>query len=167
MEFYCCFPVMIYFRSFLFVRHWCALLNDFNLKQSHHLLNPIPPAALFSPLIHLLHFSFGVFFQEAMMKDTLERAREPNLNLKGFLQDAYIHPVFKKGDDSESDAASEDSDQGPNLVPTKRQSRRNTPLPSKHSGGSSSSLLPEAVQEHWQPSWWLRFSGIVHHNRKK
>ncbi|XP_062152235.1 CSC1-like protein At3g21620 [Alnus glutinosa] len=85
--------------------------------------------------------------QEAMMKDTLERAREPNLNLKGFLQNAYIHPVFKKGDDSESDAASEDSDEGPNLIPTKRQSRRNTPLPSKHSG-SSSSLLPEAVQEH-------------------
>lgn len=82
-----------------------------------------------------------------MMKDTLERAREPNLNLKGFLQNAYIHPVFKKGDDSESDAASEDSDQGPNLVPTKRQSRRGTPFPSKRSG-SSSSLLPEAVQEH-------------------
>ncbi|XP_059449325.1 CSC1-like protein At3g21620 isoform X2 [Corylus avellana] len=85
--------------------------------------------------------------QEAMMKDTLERAREPNLNLKGFLQNAYIHPVFKKGDDSESDAASEDSDQGSNLVPTKRQSRRGTPFPSKRSG-SSSSLLPEAVQEH-------------------
>jgi hypothetical protein len=94
-----------------------------------------------------VRFSFGVFFQEAMMKDTLERAREPNLNLKGFLQNAYIHPVFKKGDDSESDAASEDSDEGPNLIPTKRQSRRNTPLPSKHSS-SSSSLLPEAVQEH-------------------
>ncbi|KAE8075641.1 hypothetical protein FH972_014337 [Carpinus fangiana] len=85
--------------------------------------------------------------QEARMKDTLERAREPNLNLKGFLQNAYIHPVFKKADDSESDAASEDSDQGPNLVPTKRQSQRGTPFPSKHSG-SSSSLLPEAVQEH-------------------
>ncbi|PPD93881.1 hypothetical protein GOBAR_DD09102 [Gossypium barbadense] len=30
--------------------------------------------------------------QEAMMKDTLERAKEANLNLKGFLQNAYIHP---------------------------------------------------------------------------
>ncbi|KAF5481028.1 hypothetical protein F2P56_001721 [Juglans regia] len=85
--------------------------------------------------------------QEAMMKDTLERAREPNLNMKGFLQNAYMHPVFKEGDDSESDVASGDGNQEPELVPTKRQSRRNTPLPSKHSGSVSS--LPE-VQEHAQ-----------------
>ncbi|KAB1201003.1 putative membrane protein C24H6.13 [Morella rubra] len=84
--------------------------------------------------------------QEAMMKDTLERAKEPNMNLKGFLQNAYMHPVFNSGDDSESDAASENGDQEPRLVPTKRQSRRNTPLPSKHSG--SVSTLPEAVQDH-------------------
>lgn len=80
------------------------------------------------------------------MKDTLERAKEPNMNLKGFLQNAYMHPVFNSGDDSESDAASENGDQEPRLVPTKRQSRRNTPLPSKHSG--SVSTLPEAVQDH-------------------
>lgn len=87
--------------------------------------------------------------QEAMMKDTLERAREPNLNLKGFLQNAYIHPVFKGGDESESDdAASEELDDEPKLVPTKRQSRRNTPLPSKNSGDSSRYLLPEAVQDY-------------------
>ncbi|KAG2712144.1 hypothetical protein I3760_04G111700 [Carya illinoinensis] len=86
--------------------------------------------------------------QEAMMKDTLERTREPNLNLKGFLQNAYMHPVFKGGDDSDSDTASGDGDQEPELVPTKRNSQRNTPLPSKHSGSVSS--LPEAVQEHAQ-----------------
>ncbi|KAG6717644.1 hypothetical protein I3842_04G111400 [Carya illinoinensis] len=86
--------------------------------------------------------------QEAMMKDTLERTREPNLNLKGFLQNAYMHPVFKGGDDSDSDTASGDGDQEPELVPTKRNSQRNTPLPTKHSGSVSS--LPEAVQEHAQ-----------------
>ncbi|KAG7983389.1 hypothetical protein I3843_04G104100 [Carya illinoinensis] len=86
--------------------------------------------------------------QEAMMKDTLERTREPNLNLKGFLQNAYMHPVFKGGDDSDSDTASGDGHQEPELVPTKRNSQRNTPLPSKHSGSVSS--LPEAVQEHAQ-----------------
>lgn len=79
-------------------------------------------------------------FQEAMMKDTLERAREPNLNLKGFLQNAYVHPVFKHDeDDVEIEADSEDWQQEPALVPTKRQSRRNTPLQSKHSGPLSSS----------------------------
>ncbi|KAF8409604.1 hypothetical protein HHK36_005682 [Tetracentron sinense] len=88
--------------------------------------------------------------QEAMMKDTLERTREPNLNLKGYLQSAYIHPVFKGGDDDEDDAITEDWEQENVLVPTKRQSRRNTPLPSKYSGSSSPSL-PEVVHEQPQP----------------
>ncbi|XP_062106057.1 calcium permeable stress-gated cation channel 1 [Humulus lupulus] len=73
--------------------------------------------------------------QEAMMKDTLERVREPNLNLKAFLQNAYVHPVFKGGDDgSESEVSLEDLKEEPAMVPTKRQSRRNTPMPSKQSG---------------------------------
>ncbi|KAG6787252.1 hypothetical protein POTOM_008891 [Populus tomentosa] len=80
--------------------------------------------------------------EEAMMKDTLERAREPSLNLKSFLQNAYIHPVFKGEDDSDSDEAPEEFEKEPDLVPTKRQSRRNTPLPSKH--GSAASSQPEA-----------------------
>ncbi|KAK4279208.1 hypothetical protein QN277_016944 [Acacia crassicarpa] len=77
--------------------------------------------------------------QEAMMKDTLEKAREPNLNLKEFLQSAYIHPVFKGGDDSDDDEMMEEWVQVPELVKTKRQSRRNTPLASKQSCSSSSS----------------------------
>lgn len=79
-----------------------------------------------------------------MMKDTLERTREPNLNLKEYLRNAYIHPVFKQEDDSDSDSESDvgtvNSDREPELVPTKRQSRRNTPLPSKHSGSSPPSI---------------------------
>ncbi|XP_068664416.1 calcium permeable stress-gated cation channel 1-like [Aristolochia californica] len=87
--------------------------------------------------------------QEAMMKDTLERAKEPNLNLKAYLQSAYLHPVFKGGDDDSGyNAADEDFEQDNLLVPTKRQSRRNTPLPSKHSGSASPSSLPEVIQEH-------------------
>lgn len=86
-------------------------------------------------------------FQDAMMKDTLERAREPNLSLKSYLQNAYIHPMFKNDDDDED---GEDDINGKLeesvLVPTKRQSRRNTPVPSKYSGGSSPSL-PDAVPE--------------------
>lgn len=83
--------------------------------------------------------------QEAMMKDTLERAKEPNLNLKGYLQNAYIHPVFKGGDTDDEYDLTNDWEQE-ELVATKRQSRRNTPLPSKYSGGSSPSL-PEVVQD--------------------
>ncbi|KAF5176799.1 calcium permeable stress-gated cation channel, partial [Thalictrum thalictroides] len=83
--------------------------------------------------------------QEAMMKDTLERAKEPNLNLKGYLQNAYIHPVFRGEDDDENyEITTEWEQEG--LVPTKRQSRKNTPLPSKYSGSSSPSL-PEVIHE--------------------
>ncbi|KAI3741020.1 hypothetical protein L1987_58684 [Smallanthus sonchifolius] len=54
--------------------------------------------------------------QEAMNKDTLDRVREP-MNLKGYLQNAYIHPVFK---DEGSDDHYED---GVVIIPTKRQPR--------------------------------------------
>ncbi|WOH11478.1 hypothetical protein DCAR_0830965 [Daucus carota subsp. sativus] len=87
--------------------------------------------------------------QEAMMKDTLERAREPHLNLKGYLQNAYIHPVFKDEDDSDSDDDNGESLEKyeQELVPTKRQSRKNTPVPSKISAGSSPSI-PEVTSEY-------------------
>ncbi|KAL3614973.1 Calcium permeable stress-gated cation channel 1 [Castilleja foliolosa] len=86
--------------------------------------------------------------QEAMMKDTLERTREPNLNLKTYLQYAYIHPVFKnddKDDEDDDDNTNEKIEESV-LVPTKRQSRRNTPLQSKTSSGSVSSL-PDMILE--------------------
>ncbi|CAM8891042.1 unnamed protein product [Rhodiola kirilowii] len=87
--------------------------------------------------------------QEAMMKDTLERTREPNLNLKGYLQNAYIHPLFKGGDDSDSDNEElQELDDGPKLVPTKRSSRMNTPIPSVRSA-SSSCLLPEPISSNY------------------
>ncbi|XP_022954896.1 calcium permeable stress-gated cation channel 1-like [Cucurbita moschata] len=90
--------------------------------------------------------------QEAMMKDTLERAREPNLNLKGYLQNAYAHPVFKESEEEDDEAASsiEEFETESVLVATKRQSRRNTPLPSKASAPSSPSL-PEVRRDNHQP----------------
>ncbi|KAK6133281.1 hypothetical protein DH2020_032944 [Rehmannia glutinosa] len=84
--------------------------------------------------------------QEAMMKDTLERAREPNLNLKSYLQYAYIHPVFKNEDEDEDDDDINAKLEESVLVPTKRHSKRNTPLPSKVSGACSPSLS-DAVTE--------------------
>ncbi|XP_020211354.1 calcium permeable stress-gated cation channel 1 [Cajanus cajan] len=81
--------------------------------------------------------------QEAMMKDTLERATEPNLNLKGYLQNAYVHPVFKDSmdvDDDDEEILSMDLETESATVRTKRQSRRNTPLPSKNNDASSLSV---------------------------
>lgn len=67
-----------------------------------------------------------------MVKDTLERMREPNLNLKTFLQNAYAHPVFKAADNLGNEMVVEElaPDRTPELVATKRGSRRT------HSGGS-------------------------------
>lgn len=92
--------------------------------------------------------------QEAMMKDTLERAREPNLNLKGYLQNAYVHPIFKEAesdsDDSDDDEVSDKKWEKDNvLVPTKRQSRKSTPAPSKMSAGSSPNI--QEIQEKDKP----------------
>lgn len=91
-----------------------------------------------------------------MVKDTLERTREPNFNLKEFLQSAYIHPVFKGGEDTDSEESMSqlggwEKEQEPALVQTKRQSRRNTPLPSKHSGGSFSSSMHDPNDDHKRP----------------
>ncbi|XP_059625811.1 CSC1-like protein At4g02900 [Cornus florida] len=62
--------------------------------------------------------------QDAMVKDTLERATEPNLNLKAYLQNAYVHPVFKGGEFEKPQAIDEEEESL--LVPTKRSSRRSS-----------------------------------------
>ncbi|WOH03202.1 hypothetical protein DCAR_0522598 [Daucus carota subsp. sativus] len=81
--------------------------------------------------------------QEAKMKDILERTREPNLDLKEYLQRAYVHPVFKAGDDNDSDAQAQEWELKTTLVPTKRTSRKNTPVPSIKSSGSTGPLLSD------------------------
>ncbi|KAM7265005.1 hypothetical protein ACFE04_002688 [Oxalis oulophora] len=81
--------------------------------------------------------------EEAMRKDTLERARDPHFDLKKYLKDAYIHPVFKCDDeDSEDDFSGiRKWEQDSVIVATKRTSRRNTPAPSKISQGSSPDII--------------------------
>ncbi|KAI3773097.1 hypothetical protein L6452_04296 [Arctium lappa] len=60
--------------------------------------------------------------QDAMIKDTLEKVTEPHLNLKVYLRDAYIHPVFK-------DLVLDDyEDYEYPLVATKRSSRNGSQI---------------------------------------
>ncbi|KAH1116164.1 hypothetical protein GLYMA_17G010500v4 [Glycine max] len=92
--------------------------------------------------------------QEAMMKDTLERATDPNFNLKAYLQNAYVHPVFKASlfdEDEDEEVMSLKLETESLTVPTKRQSRRNTPLPSRISGASSPSLPDHGIRNHPEP----------------
>ena len=90
--------------------------------------------------------TFPFSYQEAMKKDTLERAREPGFDLKGYLMNAYIHPVFKGDEDDEKFSITDEPETEQVLVATKRQSRRNTPVPSKYNGSESPSL-PEIVND--------------------
>ncbi|CAM0958466.1 unnamed protein product [Alopecurus aequalis] len=86
--------------------------------------------------------------QEAMRKDILESAREPNFDLKSYLYNAYLHPVFKS-DDVDKFYVADDPGAEEVIVATKRQSRRNTPAHSVQSKQDSDSrlLLPESVLE--------------------
>lgn len=77
--------------------------------------------------------------QDAMIKDTLEKAREPDLNLKAFLEDAYIHPIFKGG---EFEKLILDEESHP-IVATKRNSRMGS---KRVSSESSTQLLS---------TWWI------------
>ncbi|WVZ99815.1 hypothetical protein U9M48_045061 [Paspalum notatum var. saurae] len=92
--------------------------------------------------------------QEAMRKDTLERAREPNFDLKAYLANAYLHPVFKGGehdDDRYSSSVVLDDEAWMGeevMVPTKRQSRRTTPAQSRQDAGSDTVSVPETLHEH-------------------
>lgn len=56
-----------------------------------------------------------------MVKDTLEKAIEPNLNMRLYLQDAYLHPDFKGGNVDKQEAIDEEENNP--LIPTKRSRR--------------------------------------------
>ncbi|OMO77795.1 hypothetical protein CCACVL1_14833 [Corchorus capsularis] len=104
-----------------------GLLSTKQIKQSTIALVPLPVLTFWFHRYCKGRFesAFVRFpLQEAMIKDTLERATEPNLNLKAYIQDAYIHPVFK-GTDLERPQSVFEDENNP-LVPTKRNSKQNS-----------------------------------------
>ncbi|KAJ4808079.1 ERD (early-responsive to dehydration stress) family protein [Rhynchospora pubera] len=127
-----------------------GLLSTLGAAQSTPVLLALPVLTIWFHYFckHRFESAFVKYpLQEAMMKDTLEKAREPNVELKGYLLNAYIHPVFKGVDDDDDDLLIVDEPYNDEvLVPTKRQSRRNTPVPSKHNGSSPPSL-PDVSRE--------------------
>ncbi|KAF8392481.1 hypothetical protein HHK36_022823 [Tetracentron sinense] len=103
-----------------------GLLSTKDAEQSTPLLIALPVLTIWFHMFCKGRFesAFVKFpLQNAMVKDTLERATEPNLNLKSYLQDAYIHPVFK---DDEFERRAIDEEENNPLVPTKRSSRRSS-----------------------------------------
>ncbi|CAH9089292.1 unnamed protein product [Cuscuta europaea] len=103
-----------------------GLLSTKSAAHSTPLLITLPILTIWFHLFCKARYepAFVIYpLQEAKMKDTLERTKEPTLNLKEYLQNAYIHPVFNGGDESDGGekGSSEDEMKEPRLVPTKRQ----------------------------------------------
>jgi calcium permeable stress-gated cation channel len=72
------------------------------------------------------------------VKDTLERATEPTLDLKAYLKDAYIHPVFQSGEQTFR-SMDDDVEEKNSLVPTKRTSQRGSPSNSRYTSEQDTS----------------------------
>ncbi|KAF3328853.1 CSC1-like protein [Carex littledalei] len=109
------------------------------LMSTKHAANSTPLILVLPVLTIWFHFfcksrfepAFVKFpLQDAVVKDTLERATEPFLDLKSYLKDAYIHPVFHSGDQNFGSMEDDVEEKNP-LVPTKRTSQRGSPSNSK------------------------------------
>ncbi|XP_022759718.1 CSC1-like protein At4g02900 isoform X1 [Durio zibethinus] len=111
-----------------------GLLSTKKIEKSTIALLPLPILTLWFRRYCKGRFesAFVKFpLQDAMIKDTLERATEPNLNLKAYLKDAYIHPVFK-GSDLDRPQLIFEEENSP-LVATKRTSKEGSEASSTHS----------------------------------
>ncbi|KAG8068901.1 hypothetical protein GUJ93_ZPchr0005g15291 [Zizania palustris] len=114
-----------------------GLLSTQQAEKSTVVLLPLPVLSIW--FHHVCKGRFEPAFikfplQDAMVKDTLERANDPTLNLREYLKDAYVHPVFHKNDMYEL-AAIDEEEKNP-LVATRRRSRMNTPVDSKFNSSS-------------------------------
>ncbi|WVZ98388.1 hypothetical protein U9M48_043843 [Paspalum notatum var. saurae] len=114
-----------------------GLLSTQEAEKSTVALLPLPVLSIWFHYVCKGRFepAFVKFpLQDAMVKDTLERANDPTLNLREYLKGAYVHPVFRKNDIFELVAIDEE-EKNP-IVVTKRQSRMNTPAGSKFNSSS-------------------------------
>ncbi|KAL5202015.1 hypothetical protein ABZP36_012967 [Zizania latifolia] len=114
-----------------------GLLSTQQAEKSTVVLLPLPVLSIW--FHHVCKGRFEPAFiklplQDAMVKDTLERANDPTLNLREYLKDAYVHPVFHKNDMYEL-AAIDEEEKNP-LVATRRRSRMNTLVDSKFNSSS-------------------------------
>ncbi|XP_068305762.1 CSC1-like protein At1g32090 [Pyrus communis] len=71
--------------------------------------------------------------EEAMAKDTMERTAEPDLNMKSYLADAYLHPIFRS---FEEEPPFEEEQELVEVRVDKQQTRIATPITSELSSPS-------------------------------
>ncbi|KAJ7550515.1 hypothetical protein O6H91_07G104400 [Diphasiastrum complanatum] len=157
-------PFIIIYFGFAYVsyRHQITLLGVFSSKKA-------ADSTPFLIGLPVLTIAFHIYcrnrfepafvkypLEEAMAKDTLDKATHPDLNIKRFLQNAYMHPVFKiEEDDEEGNYALDAPEDEPALVPTKPHSHGNTPVVSVHEGDSPASA-------HGSPTY-ASSGSLIHH----
>ncbi|KAL4311343.1 hypothetical protein GQ457_01G051450 [Hibiscus cannabinus] len=117
-----------------------GLLSTKGIGKSSFAILPLPVLTIWFYVFCKGRFESAFIkfpLQEAMIKDTLERATEPNFNLKTYLKDAYMHPVFKSTDIEKPDPLVEEEDRP--LVATTRIANKQSPSSSSASSTSSRS----------------------------
>ncbi|XP_042433980.1 CSC1-like protein At1g32090 isoform X1 [Zingiber officinale] len=67
--------------------------------------------------------------EEAMERDIMERESEPNLNLKAYLADAYLHPIFHSFEDDEEEKVEVRVDKGQSHLSSPSRSEMSTESP--------------------------------------
>lgn len=70
--------------------------------------------------------------QEAMAKDILERSTEPDLNLKSYLADAYLHPIFQTFEIEETELVAVRVDKQQTHVAIPEASEPSSPSPANY-----------------------------------
>lgn len=70
-------------------------------------------------------------FQEAMEKDLQDRSSESDANLKAYLADAYLHPIFRSFEEVELDEVKVDKKPPPNSS-SPPLSELSSPSPTHH-----------------------------------
>ncbi|GMH25965.1 hypothetical protein Nepgr_027808 [Nepenthes gracilis] len=132
-----------------------GLLSTKNLERSTPLLIALPILTIWFHFFCKGRFesAFVRFpLQDAMMKDTLERATEPYLNLRAYLKDAYGHPIFNSGVMNLPQVI--DEEENAPLVKTRRSPQKNS--------AATSAASPEAMT--WDSRtgfYWLLTGGSM------
>lgn len=85
--------------------------------------------------------------EEAMAKDLLDRTTEPEINLKAYLADAYLHPIFQSFEEEELVEVRVDKQQVHTASPVARE--LSSPSPSHHVDHPTS--LPQNVYRPTSP----------------
>lgn len=114
----------------------CPLLviSDDSLKRTPSIIFSSPGIYVNGEVliffVSFLHHYFPL--QEAMAKDLAERQEEPNLNLKAYLADAYLHPIFRSFEVEEEEVVQVGADKHRSHVASPSGSELSSPSPIHH-----------------------------------